>query len=143
MKAERPLVDRANIIITSCGPKERPLGYGGVQELLAEGLTLRDAKRGLVGDVSGYLLPNPSIPDAGNRIASINSRLACPALLDKLRACSRRAMEAGTGGTVVCAIGANKVDTILELVRLGIATTYLIDKDLADGITNRAGKRQA
>ena len=28
-----PLIERLDMILTSCGPKERPLGYGGVQDL--------------------------------------------------------------------------------------------------------------
>ena len=100
-------------------------------------MSLREAKQRLVGDISGYLLRDPSVPDLENRIAAINGRLACPRLLSKLRDCSRRAEDDGNGGTVVCAIGGNKVDTVLELMRLGIAVSYFIDIDLADGLVNR------
>ena len=70
-----PLIDRADLILTSCGPKERPLGYGGVQELHAAGLSLSEARRMLVGDISGYLLKNPGIEDREGRIEAINERL--------------------------------------------------------------------
>lgn len=127
---EKPLIDRADLILTSCGPKERPLGYRGAQELLSTGLTLREAHRWVVGDISGYLLKDPSVDDGG-RIAAINDRLVSPNLLDKFRACSARGQARRRGGTILCAIGANKAEAVREIVRLGVASTLVIDRDLA------------
>lgn len=133
---EKPLVDRADLILTSCGPKERPLGYRGVQELRAAGLALREAHRLVLGDISGYLLKDPKIADRG-RIAAINSRLVSPDLLGKFRACSARALAGRGGGTLVCAIGGNKSDALLEIVRLGLAAKIVIDLDLARELSRR------
>ena len=132
--AEGGLADRADLILTSCGPKERPLGYGGVQELRSAGLSLREARRLLVGDISGYLLKNPNVKDRGGRIEPINANLISADLLGKLRACSARALAGRGGGTVLCCAGANKVEAVLEIVRLGLATSLVLDMDLAGAL---------
>ena len=126
----KPLIDRVDLILTSCGPKERPLGYRGAQELLSAGLSLRESHRLVLGDISGYLLKDPKVDDRG-RIAAINSRLVSPNILEKFRACSARALAGRGSGTIVCAIGANKCDALLEIARLGLATRLVVDLDLA------------
>jgi hypothetical protein len=135
-ESETPLIDRADLILTSCGPKERPLGYGGVRELRAAGLSLTDARRTLVGDISGYLLKNPDLKDREGRIQAINDRLVSVDMLGKLRACSARA-RAGRAGTVLCCIGANKAETVLEIARLGLASKIVLDLDLASELLRR------
>ena len=135
--SETPLIDRADLILTSCGPKERPLGYGGVQELHAAGLSLIEARRMLVGDISGYLLKNPGVKDREGRIQAINDRLVSVDMLGKLRACSARARAGRGAGTVLCCIGANKVETVLEIARLGLASKIVLDLDLANELLRR------
>jgi hypothetical protein len=135
--AEVPLIDRADLILTSCGPKERPLGYGGVQELNAAGLSLSEARHMLVGDISGYLLKNPEIEDREGRIEAINRQLVSVNLLERLRNCSRKARDGRAAGTVLCCIGANKADTVLEIVRLGLVAKIVVDLDLASEMLRR------
>jgi len=139
--AEKALIDRADLILTSCGPKERPLGYGGVQELRAAGLSLSEARRLLVGDISGYLLKNPAVPDRSGRIDAINRGLASENLLGRLRTCSARSLEGRGGGTVLCSIGANKAETVLEIVRLGVAARLVLDMDLAAELMRRTARQ--
>lgn len=136
--AERtPLIERLDMILTSCGPKERPLGYSGVQDLRSVGLSLRAARKLVVGDLSGILLKNPDLdPRQPNPVDRINSAWA-GAKLDHVRECSRRALATGAGGTVLCGLGANKADTILEIVRLGLAVRILIDFDLAQQLRRK------
>ena len=135
--AEKPLVDRADLILTSCSPKGRPLGYGGGPELRAAGLSLSDAHRLLVGDISGYLLKDPAGKDRGGRVDAINGRLVSVDLLRRLRACSARALAGRGAGTVRCCIGANKAETVLEIVRLGLAAKLVLDLDLAGEMLRR------
>ena len=136
-QSETALIDRADMILTSCGPKERPLGYGGVQELHAAGLSLTEARRMLVGDISGYLLKNPGVKDREGRIQAINDQLVSVDMLGKLRACSARARAGRGAGTVLCCIGANKVETVLEIARLGLASKIVLDLDLASELLRR------
>lgn len=125
-----PLIDRLDMVLTSCGPKERPLGYGGVQELRSLGLALRSARQLVVGDLSGILLKNPERNGTPNQVDRINDVWA-GARLEHVRECSRRALGGPAGGTVLVALGANKCDTVLEIVRLGLASRLLLDFDLA------------
>ena len=132
-----PLIDRLDMILTSCGPKERPLGYGGVQDLRSFGLSLRDARRLVVGDLSGILLKNPQLdPAVPTPVDRINA-LWAGAKLEQVRECSRRALAGGGGGLVLCGVGANKAETVLEIVRLGLAVRILVDADMADQMRRR------
>lgn len=140
-KAERnqktPLIDRLDMILTSCGPKERPLGYSGVKDLRSLGLSLREARKLLVGDVSGILLRNPALP--GKRpthVDDINDAWA-GAKLSHLRECAARAAANSCAGTVLCCIGANKADTVLEIVRLGLASRIAMDLDLSQALRRK------
>lgn len=132
-----PLIERLDMILTSCGPKERPLGYGGVQELRSMGLSLRDARRLVVGDLSGILLKNPALAQGEpNQVDRINDAWS-GARLDHFRDCARRALHGSAGGVVVCCLGANKCETVLEIVRLGLASRILLDFDLARQIKRK------
>jgi hypothetical protein len=125
------------MILTSCGPKERPLGYSGVQDLRSAGLSLRDARKLVVGDLSGILLKNPELDSKQlNPVDRINAAWA-GAKLTHVRDCSRRALATGAGGTVLCGLGANKADTVLEIVRLGLAVRILVDFDLAQQLRRK------
>jgi hypothetical protein len=130
-----PLIDRLDMILTSCGPKERPLGYGGVQDLRSMGLSLRAARKLVVGDLSGILLKNPDLTDS-RPVDRINDAWA-GAKLTHVRECSRRALAGAAGGTVLCCLGANKCDTVLEIVRLGLASRILLDFDLAQQLKRK------
>jgi DNA-binding Lrp family transcriptional regulator len=132
-----PLIERLDMILTSCGPKERPLGYSGVQDLRSAGLSLRDARKLVVGDLSGILLKNPELDSKQlNPVDRINAAWA-GAKLTHVRDCSRRALATGAGGTVLCGLGANKADTVLEIVRLGLAVRILVDFDLAQQLRRK------
>lgn len=131
------LFDRADLCLTSCGPKERPLGYGGVQELREAGLSLREARSLLVGDISGFLLKDPTAKGPTDKVDAINARLVAPDLLGKLRKCARRALDGKAAGTVVCAIGANKCEAVTEIVRLGLASRLVLDTDLAQALLRK------
>ena len=52
------------------------------------------------------------------------------ARLDHLRQCARRALGASLPGVVLCAIGANKADSVMEIIRLGLANRLVVDTDL-------------
>jgi len=139
-KQRTPLIDRLDMILTSCGPKERPLGYGGVQDLRSVGLPLRVARRLVVGDISGILLKSPALGAKGsnepNQVDTINDAWS-GAKLVHLRECSRKALVNSTGGTVLCCIGANKADTVLEIIRLGLALRIVLDFDLSQKLRRK------
>jgi len=135
--AQTPLIDRLDMILTSCGPKERPLGYGGVQDLRSAGLTLREARRLLVGDLSGILLKDPAAGhDSPDQVDEINKAWTGAQLIH-FRECARKALAGPSGGTVLCGIGANKVDAVIEIVRLGLAVRIVVDFDLAQALSRR------
>jgi DNA-binding transcriptional regulator LsrR (DeoR family) len=123
--SDAPLIDRLDMILSSCGPKERPLGYDGVQWLKSTRISSRDARGLIAGDISGVLLPTRE----SSKVAAIN-RAWMGARLDHLRQCARRALGASLPGVVLCAIGANKADSVMEIIRLGLANRLVVDTDL-------------
>lgn len=127
-----PLVDRTDMILTSCGPEHRPLGYDGPRWLESTGISGEDARRYISGDISGNLLCNSRVGNAPRalerRIDRVNEAWL-GAKLDHLRACAQRALESQLPGVVLCCIGANKAGTVREIVRLGLANRILLDDD--------------
>jgi len=131
-RGEVPLIERVEMILTSCGPKERPLGYDGVQLLKSTRISAREARKLIVGDISGVLLSTGE----ADKVAAIN-RAWMGASLDHLRACARRALAAPVPGVVLCATGANKADSVLEIIRLGLVNRYVVDTDLWNQLRGR------
>jgi DNA-binding transcriptional regulator LsrR (DeoR family) len=124
-----PLVQRVDMILTSCSPTHRPLGHDGAAWFKATGVSLRDVEDSIVGDISGNLLPNPKARGRGRaRLDQVNAAWL-GATLAHLRACAARALENRLPGVVVCCIGANKAETLREVVRLGLANRILTDHD--------------
>lgn len=136
----KPLVDKIDLILTSCGPAERPLGYGGRQLLRAAGLGHKEARDLIAGDLSGNLLKRASIDEIRSaRIDQINAGW-CGVTLKQLAECNKRSRGGHTPGVALCALGANKVESVLEVTRLGLANHLLIDNDLASELERRIRK---
>ncbi|MFN7937900.1 MAG: sugar-binding domain-containing protein [Bryobacteraceae bacterium] len=128
-----PLAERADMILTSCGPEDRPLGYDADRWFDSTGISVRDARAFIAGDISGNLLGNSRAagkapPKVERKIAELNEAWL-GAKLHHLRACARRALNEDLPGVVLCAIGANKAGTVREIVRLGLANRILLDGD--------------
>jgi DNA-binding transcriptional regulator LsrR (DeoR family) len=124
-----PLADSLDMILTSCGPKERPLGYEGVQWLESIGVTRERAARLVAGDISGILLKAAKLSIEDARLVDTINDAWMGAKLQHLARCARRALDRSLPGVVVCAIGANKAGSVHEIIRLGIANHLLIDTD--------------
>ncbi|MBL8177166.1 MAG: hypothetical protein JNK48_21005 [Bryobacterales bacterium] len=129
---QAPLVDRTDMILTSCGPQDRPLGYDAARWFESTGIAEEDARAYIAGDISGNLLRNMEagkLPRAVERKIERVNEAWLGAKFDHLRACAQRALEGQLPGVVLCCIGANKAGTVREVVRLGLANRLLIDED--------------
>lgn len=128
-----PLVDRVDMILTSCGPQDRPLGYDAARWFASTGIAEKEARAYIAGDISGNLLRNSRA--SGKASAKVERKIArvneawLGASLDHLRGCARRALDGQLPGVVLCCIGANKAGTVREIVHLGLANRILLDWD--------------
>ena len=127
------MVDKVDMILTSCGPKDRPLGYDAARWFAATGIPEKDARTYVAGDISGNLLRDSRVSARApgkveSKIAQVNEAWL-GVNLNHLRACARRALNGQLPGVVLCCIGANKAGTVREIVRLGLANRILLDWD--------------
>jgi hypothetical protein len=128
-RGQPPLVDHVDMILTSCSPSDQPLGQEGKRCLAAIGIRPEEAPKLLAGDFSGNLLPRPGIDREGAKKVRLANEAWLGARLDHIRRCAARAAEFALPGVVLCGIGANKAETVREIVRLGLANRILIDND--------------
>jgi hypothetical protein len=130
-----PLIDRLEMLLTSVGPVDRPLGWLGAGLLNAVGLPRAQMKDLIVGDVSGVLLRRQK---GGEEYASRFDRIrACwTGIREKhIDACQQRARRSGKPGVVVVALGATKAPTVAELIRRGLCRHIFVDQELFDAMS--------
>jgi hypothetical protein len=130
-----PLVDRLEMLLTSVGPVDRPLGWLGAGLLNAVGLPRAQMKSLIVGDVSGVLLRRQ---DGGGEYASRLDRIrACWTGIreEHIESCQQRARRSGKPGVVVVALGAIKAPTVAEIIRRGLCRHLFVDQDLFDAMS--------
>jgi DNA-binding transcriptional regulator LsrR (DeoR family) len=133
-----PLVERVDMILTSVGPAERPLGYGSGELFRTGGMELEQLRDLLLGDISGVCIPKPTLSRKQNEaISNLNLRWTGISR-SSLDSCARRSVAADpfTGAPGVCAvaIGRNKAPFTYEAVKLGLVNHLIIDEDLGDEI---------
>lgn len=138
-----PWIERLDTILTSVGPAERPLGYGGKELLKSAGLTIEEARHLILGDISGILIKRPDLSaEDRNRVDKINERWT--GIKERhLRRCAEEATRNGRAGVVLVAIGSNKAPFVYEAVKLGLANHLVVDQHLASALQQefRAVKR--
>jgi len=143
----QPLVEKANMILTSVGPAERPLGYGSGELFRTGGLELEQLRPLLLGDISGICIPKPRLkPEQTKIISNLNSRWT-GITRPQLESCARRSATAdplqGVPGVCVVAIGRNKALFVCEAVKLGLVNHLIIDDDLGQELERIARKQLA
>jgi DNA-binding transcriptional regulator LsrR (DeoR family) len=136
-----PWIERIDMLLTSVGPLERPLGYGGNALLRAADVDVEELRRMIAGDVAGVLLPRPALnPKARDTLADIRRRWR--GIQDvHLRRCAERGRK-GRPGIVIVALGANKAATVREVVQRGLVNHLLIDDDLAEALQRLLHRRE-
>jgi DNA-binding transcriptional regulator LsrR (DeoR family) len=130
-----PLAGRLDMVLTSIGPAERPLGYGSGDLLRTGGLRVEELRETLLGDISGVCIPRPHLDRARrHKLARVTERWT-GIRLAHLEVCAGRASGnplSGPPGVVVFAIGANKARFAIEAIRLGLVNYAFVDDDLAE-----------
>lgn len=137
---ETPLVDRLDAILTSVGRADQDRRGTFLTERIQVGdITEAQMIRSVAGDIGGVIIPKAGIhPDDERLIAAMNSNWT-GVRLEHLRKCADAARSAGfppeRPGVVLLALGARRLRVVLRCLQLGLVNQLVIDKELADRLT--------
>jgi DNA-binding transcriptional regulator LsrR (DeoR family) len=134
-QSETPLAEKLDMIVTSVGPAERPLGFG--QGVLFETgrITFEELQKLVIGDVGGVCFARPDLSKTDSQtLARVNERWT-GLRREHLLACAARARRSpdpfdGPPGVVVISGGRARARVIYELVKLGLINHLIIDDEL-------------
>jgi hypothetical protein len=131
------IADNLDVILTSVGPADNPLGFGLGRLLGSIGKKKLDMlKDQIYGDIGGVFLPkNSSSPS--KLIQAIEHRWK--GLERKhLQTCAQRAFHddpvTGRPGVVLLAVGSDRAEVVLHAVERGLVNHLLIDKELEEAL---------
>jgi hypothetical protein len=134
-RSEKPMADCLDMILTSVGPADDPLGFGQGTLFETGSVTFDMLKRLILGDVGGVCIARPELrKERMQKLDSVRKRWT-GLREDHLVACAshaRRATNPFTGppGVVVICGGKARAKFILEIVKLGLVNHLIIDDEL-------------
>lgn len=138
---EESMADRIEMILTSVGPAERPLGFGQGRLFETGKITLEELQKLVIGDVGGVCLARSDLNRTDQqKLDSINERWT--GLREShLRNCARRALrvpdvETGPPGVVVISGGRARAQFIYEIVKRGLVNHLIIDDQLENELVS-------
>lgn len=131
-KNKAGIADHLDMILTSVGTAESPLGFGRGRLLAGLGKRLEDLKRQIYGDIGGVLLlRNPSKKSALVKGIELRWKGLVNSHLER---CALRAFQedplTGRPGVVVLSIGADRAEVIYHAVSRGLINHLVIDQEL-------------
>lgn len=127
------LADNLDVILTSVGPADKPLGFGLGRLLRSIGDEKLDAlKEQIHGDIGGVLLPKKEAPS--ELVEEIRKRWKGMEIRH-LQKCAQEGFKkddaaSGRPGVVVLAMGRDRAEVILHAVERGLVNHLLIDTQL-------------
>jgi DNA-binding transcriptional regulator LsrR (DeoR family) len=127
------LITQIDMLITSVGVDEKPMGFCHEDLLKFGGLDQARVKQLVVGDVGGVLLPKPTRPDDRGLVEGLNA-MWTGIRREHLIDIAKRAGE-NRPGVVVIAFGASRAPVILEALAQGLCSELIIDRDLATALS--------
>jgi hypothetical protein len=127
-KRAKPLLETADMILTSVGPAQAVSPW--TQRCFASDPHLRRRKPEdmIAGDIAGVLLPNARGSGAAFRALQ---RRWLGVNRDHLKECVRRAEGKNSGGVVICALNPAKADAILQAIEAGLCSCLIVGSELA------------
>jgi DNA-binding transcriptional regulator LsrR (DeoR family) len=137
----KALIQDIDILITSVGTAEKPMGFCNDDLLKFSGLDRAELSRLVLGDVGGVLLPASGLSKAQSaKVAALNA-MWTGIQHRHLDAIARRAEEMGTPGVVLIAIGASRSAVVFEALAQGLCSELVIDRDLATALSDEVSRR--
>lgn len=142
-----PLAARLDMILTSVGSAQRPLGHGKGRLFETGNLKIRELRRLVVGDMGGVLFPRAHLTrEQQAKLDAVAARWT-GLTIEHLKACSRRAHDqpdpfGGPPGVVVICAGAERAPFLIEAVKQGVINHLIVDDELQEELDRltQAGK---
>ncbi len=125
------LASRIDILLTSVGTADNPLGFGKGRLLSSLGPRIQHLRHDIYGDIGGVLLPRTQ--KASKLVRTVVNRWK-GVTYAHLEQCSKRAANddpyAGRPGTVILSVGSERAEVIAAAVSRGLVNHLIIDQDL-------------
>jgi DNA-binding transcriptional regulator LsrR (DeoR family) len=134
-KAEPPLAECLDMVLTSVGSAEKPLGFGRGLLFKQMNVTLPELKTLIVAEVGGVCIPRLNLDKKQTRRFESVRRCWTGLQKEHLIKCSARGSDAydkGPPGVVVVSGGTGRAAPICELIKLGLVNHLIIDDVLAN-----------
>ena len=137
-REEDLLVNQLDMVLTSVGPAQRPLGFGRGRLFDTGKLTLDDLQKLVIGDMGGVCFPRADLPKTQRRkLDGVAGRWTgwSRKHLDQCVARAAAHVEAGDRfqgppGVVVISLGKDRAEFLLEAVALGCVNHLYCDDEL-------------
>ncbi|MGA9567707.1 MAG: hypothetical protein WBS19_19435 [Candidatus Korobacteraceae bacterium] len=132
-KQSTPLAFSLDMILTSVGSRERPLGFG--QGVLFDKISVsaRELKSLIVAEVGGVCIERPKLnAEKSEQLKTVQTSWT-GLRKEHLEACAQRGSDLlkGPPGVVVVSGGAGRAAVICELIKRGLINHLIIDEVLA------------
>jgi DNA-binding transcriptional regulator LsrR (DeoR family) len=140
-----PLAKRLDVVVTSISRVNCPFGFTDSNEFNWKILKLSKLEKLVMGDLGGVPLAKPNLSAKGQRELRELLRRWTGLQKDHIRGCVDRASARGSAaaGVIVVAIGADRVLTVLEAVRLGLVNRLVLDRPLSESLIEQLDKRSS
>lgn len=131
------LAGRVDMILTSVGPAERPLGFGKGTLFATGKVTIEDLRQLVLGDMGGVCFPKPRLTAKQTaRLEAVAGRWT-GLTKEHLVPCAQRAFAqrspfVGPPGVVVISVGRERARFLLESIKLGLINHLIVDDELQD-----------
>ncbi|MDQ1846861.1 sugar-binding domain-containing protein [Gemmobacter fulvus] len=134
---ENALIRQMDMIITSVGSSDRPLG-GAQSELVSAGdISAAELQSLIAGDVGGVLIPKSGLSARDTALLAEINAMWTGITMEHLSWLARKAAQNGTPGVVVIAIGRERAEVIYEMMSHQLVNQLIIDWDLARALEAR------
>jgi len=122
-----------DMILTSVGSSEHPLGFGRGILFDHMRVTYHALTSLLAAEVGGVCIPKPNLTAVETRQLSTVQGSWTGLRLEHLEACARRVTHAhyGPPGVVVISGGSKRADAVREMIRQGLVNHLIVDEVLA------------
>lgn len=138
-----PLIHDVDALLTSVGPAKRPMGFIN-EELRSAGslprrpLTKEQLEKLVVGDIGGVLLPRRDLGRVARREVDQLRAMWTGVTRKHLERIAVQAARAKRPGVIVASFGGtDRAETIAEVVRCGLVNQLIIDRPLAEALTEK------
>jgi DNA-binding transcriptional regulator LsrR (DeoR family) len=137
-------VDRADMLLTSVGSADHPMGFNYEELLRAGRITTKRLKQLVVGDIGGILIHRPGSSERRHEVRQLN-RMWTGLEYARLENLVRRAARTPPGsvkakpGCVVVSCGHSRHEILEAIVRRGLANELILDLEAATALSERLG----